>query len=256
MVIITNTMSGPEVPPLQPIVRKVVLVTDATKHCFVQTSIQYRLLHAIARPTVAFRRGLTAVVPAVSLHLFDAEELQSEISGHGLDDATGEERERILADWREHTEYTGLIHTGPGGHESAKWLWELLEDQGDDRGEERGEERGDAGTSGEPEQKEKEGEAVASVGVAGAVVGLAARITAGRLLYFTTGSSRAPPGGFKTLKPCQFKVDTLPDKSKEALPCAHTCTNALQLPIYESKQQLAERLSYALSEGGVGFGLA
>lgn len=81
-------------------------------------------------------------------------------------------------------------------------------------------------------------------------------ITPGKVLNFTTGSSRVPPGGFAALKPVKFKVETLLDKTTDALPCAHTCTNALQLPIYSSKEQLRNRLAYALAEGGVGFGLA
>ena len=81
-------------------------------------------------------------------------------------------------------------------------------------------------------------------------------ITPGKVLNFTTGSSRVPPGGFAALKPAKFRVETLVDKGSDALPCAHTCTNALQLPIYTSKEELTKRLTYALAEGGVGFGLA
>ncbi len=38
------------------------------------------------------------------------------------------------------------------------------------------------------------------------------------------------------------------------LPSAHTCFNQLDLPEYESKEQLVERLRVAVNEGNVGFG--
>ena len=34
------------------------------------------------------------------------------------------------------------------------------------------------------------------------------------------------------------------------------CTNSLQLPLYDNKEQLEARLGYALAEGAMGFGLA
>jgi E3 ubiquitin-protein ligase HUWE1 len=40
------------------------------------------------------------------------------------------------------------------------------------------------------------------------------------------------------------------------LPCARTCFNELQLPIYDSLEMLQSRLSLALREGVEGFGLA
>jgi E3 ubiquitin-protein ligase HUWE1 len=40
----------------------------------------------------------------------------------------------------------------------------------------------------------------------------------------------------------------------ERLPSAHTCFNQLDLPEYESKEVLRERLRMAIHEGATGFG--
>jgi E3 ubiquitin-protein ligase HUWE1 len=38
------------------------------------------------------------------------------------------------------------------------------------------------------------------------------------------------------------------------LPSAHTCFNQLDVPMYESYEQLKERLLIAINEGATGFG--
>lgn len=66
-----------------------------------------------------------------------------------------------------------------------------------------------------------------------------------------------PLEGFKALQgiggPQKFQIHKAfgrPDR----LPSAHTCFNQLDLPEYETKEQLRERLHVALYEGREGFG--
>ncbi|EEB13366.1 E3 ubiquitin-protein ligase Nedd-4, putative [Pediculus humanus corporis] len=75
-----------------------------------------------------------------------------------------------------------------------------------------------------------------------------------RLLQFTTGTSRVPMNGFKELYgsngPQLFTIEKwgTPDN----YPRAHTCFNRIDLPPYESYQQLREKLIKAI-EGSQGF---
>lgn len=75
-----------------------------------------------------------------------------------------------------------------------------------------------------------------------------------RLLQFVTGTSRVPMNGFKELHgsngPQLFTIEKwgTPDN----YPRSHTCFNRLDLPPYESYQQLREKLIYAI-EGSEGF---
>ncbi|XP_076549122.1 E3 ubiquitin-protein ligase Nedd4 isoform X4 [Osmia lignaria lignaria] len=75
-----------------------------------------------------------------------------------------------------------------------------------------------------------------------------------RLLQFVTGTSRVPMNGFKELYgsngPQLFTIEKwgTPDN----YPRAHTCFNRIDLPPYESYQQLREKLVKAI-EGSQGF---
>ncbi|XP_054277378.1 E3 ubiquitin-protein ligase Nedd-4-like isoform X2 [Macrosteles quadrilineatus] len=75
-----------------------------------------------------------------------------------------------------------------------------------------------------------------------------------RLLQFVTGTSRVPMNGFKELYgsngPQMFTIEKwgTPDN----YPRAHTCFNRLDLPPYESYQQLRDKLIKAI-EGSQGF---
>ena len=70
------------------------------------------------------------------------------------------------------------------------------------------------------------------------------------------GTSKVPLGGFKVLQgisgPQRFQIHK--SYGTDRLPSAHTCFNQLDLPEYESKEQLAERLAMAIHEGHEGFG--
>ncbi|XP_060805532.1 E3 ubiquitin-protein ligase Nedd-4 isoform X2 [Amyelois transitella] len=75
-----------------------------------------------------------------------------------------------------------------------------------------------------------------------------------RLLQFVTGTSRVPMNGFKELYgsngPQLFTIEKW--GAPENYPRAHTCFNRIDLPPYESYQQLREKLIKAI-EGSVGF---
>lgn len=75
-----------------------------------------------------------------------------------------------------------------------------------------------------------------------------------RLLQFVTGSSRVPIQGFKALQgsggssgPRLFTIN-LVGNNCIALPKAHTCFNRLDLPNYQSKEILYEKLTRAVEE--------
>ena len=77
-----------------------------------------------------------------------------------------------------------------------------------------------------------------------------------KLLQFVTGSSKIPMGGFANLEGMNGVSKFLICKAygKPArLPAAHTCFNQLDLPEYESADQLRERLLLAIREGATGF---
>jgi len=75
-------------------------------------------------------------------------------------------------------------------------------------------------------------------------------------LQFATGSSKVPLAGFAELQGMRgtqkFSIHKA-GGSSGALMSAHTCFNALDLPVYKSEEEMKEKLLYAISEGGGGF---
>jgi hypothetical protein len=79
------------------------------------------------------------------------------------------------------------------------------------------------------------------------------------LLQFVTGTSKVPVGGFSELQAISGRQKFQIQKAfgdKDRLPTAHTCFNQLDLPEYNTKEQLRERLLMAIHEGKEGFGFA
>ncbi|EGR33680.1 ubiquitin-protein ligase, putative [Ichthyophthirius multifiliis] len=70
-------------------------------------------------------------------------------------------------------------------------------------------------------------------------------------IFFLTGAFKVPFGGFEA-NPIEIF-----DKQGvvNSLPIAHTCFNKLELPVYQSKQQLQQKLIQAITEGSKGFHL-
>jgi len=78
-------------------------------------------------------------------------------------------------------------------------------------------------------------------------------------VQFVTGSSKVPLAGFAELPGMRgvqkFSIHKV-GGSSGSLMSAHTCFNSLDLPKYESEEQLREKLLYAITEGSGAFLLA
>lgn len=69
-----------------------------------------------------------------------------------------------------------------------------------------------------------------------------------QLLLFMTGSSQVPINGFKQFKDRGQPITIQPGGPRDRLPQAHTCVNTLDLPEYESREELNTRLNFAIQE--------
>ncbi|WUR04832.1 E3 ubiquitin-protein ligase [Vairimorpha necatrix] len=71
-----------------------------------------------------------------------------------------------------------------------------------------------------------------------------------KLLYFLTGSTRPPMGGFKHLRGkdsiTQFKISPIPSYNDTKLPWTSSCYNNLHLPLYSTEEILREKLKKAV----------
>ncbi|KAK8165547.1 hypothetical protein BKA80DRAFT_342647 [Phyllosticta citrichinensis] len=80
-----------------------------------------------------------------------------------------------------------------------------------------------------------------------------------KLLQFVTGTSKVPLNGFKELEGMNgfSKFNIHRDfGSKDRLPSSHTCFNQLDLPEYESYEQLRQQVYTAMTAGSEYFGFA
>lgn len=78
-----------------------------------------------------------------------------------------------------------------------------------------------------------------------------------RLLQFSTGSSRVPVQGFKALtsydgRLCWFTLNAVP-YPENSYPCAHTCFNRIDLPVYPTKEELEVVLTQIINMEVTGF---
>jgi E3 ubiquitin-protein ligase HUWE1 len=80
-----------------------------------------------------------------------------------------------------------------------------------------------------------------------------------KLLQFITGTSKVPLAGFKELEGmnghCRFSIHR-DYGSSDRLPSSHTCFNQLDLPGYESYEQLRRSVLMAITAGSGYFGFA
>jgi len=78
-----------------------------------------------------------------------------------------------------------------------------------------------------------------------------------RLLQFCTGTSKVPLDGFQYLQgisvPQKFQIHRA-SNYRGHLISAHTCFNQLDLPEYSSKEELHQKLIFAIHEASEGFG--
>ena len=79
-----------------------------------------------------------------------------------------------------------------------------------------------------------------------------------KLLQFITGTSKVPLNGFKDLEGIHGTTKTSLHRSpqKEQLPTSHTCFNQLDLPSYDSYEELRSKMMIATELGTEGFGFA
>lgn len=80
-----------------------------------------------------------------------------------------------------------------------------------------------------------------------------------RLLQFATGSSHVPVEGFRAMqshdgKLCRFCLKSI-SRDHAKYPIAHTCFNRLDIPMYETKAELATAMSTVIDMEVCGFGL-
>ena len=120
-----------------------------------------------------------------------------------------------MEDWQANTIYKGLFEVGGKSHQVVQWFWEVVQEDFDQE-------------------------------------------IRARLLKFSTGSSGVPNSGFAYLQGIdgnvkKFTIHGL-DTTTYMLPYSHTCFNRIDLPLYESKEELKEKLKYAITTSYVGFG--
>jgi len=118
-----------------------------------------------------------------------------------------------LVNWQEHTEYSGGYDRKGSKHEVCGWFWEVV---------------------GEYDHELK-----------------------ARLLQFVTGTSGVPAKGFSSLQGNDGNVRkfTIHGVSLETClyPRSHTCFNRIDLPLYETKDDLGEKLKIAITMASTGF---
>ncbi|KAK8849972.1 hypothetical protein M9Y10_018565 [Tritrichomonas musculus] len=68
-----------------------------------------------------------------------------------------------------------------------------------------------------------------------------------KLLLFITGTSTMPLNGFNFYKQIGRPIKIIPGGGESRLPCAHTCTNTLELPRYTSEEELNRKLLTAIN---------
>ena len=121
-----------------------------------------------------------------------------------------------MADWEANTIYSGIYEHKAKQDQVITWFWEVVRDDFDQE-------------------------------------------TKARLLQFVTGTSGVPSRGFSVLQGNDGNIKKFTvhgvDKGAYFYPRAHTCFNRLDLPNYETKKELEEKLRLAVTTSCIGFGL-
>ena len=78
-----------------------------------------------------------------------------------------------------------------------------------------------------------------------------------KLLQFATGTSRVPAQGFAALQSYdgnlrQFCITSV-TKAQSSMPRSHTCFNRIDLPLYDTMEELDQMLGLAVNYGMTGF---
>jgi len=120
-----------------------------------------------------------------------------------------------MNDWMVHTEYSGEYNRLGPNHEVCVWFWEIVSDY---------------------DQEMK-----------------------ARLLQFITGTSGVPANGFSSLQGNDGNIlrFTIEGVSLDmcVYPRSHTCFNRIDLPLYETRDELEDKLRVAVTMAATGFDL-
>eukprot|EP00762_Andalucia_godoyi_P004423 ANDGO_08196.mRNA.1 E3 ubiquitin-protein ligase UPL1 len=174
-------------------------LSDATKYQYCE-ELEKNTLTGAEWAYRALSRGFGDLIPASSVRLFSAVDLQLALCGTASFDVLS-----LVT----HTQYTqGYSSDAP----AVGFLWNTLQEFSD---------------------LEKQ-----------------------KFLQFVTGSSRVPPGGFKSLAP-KFTIQKIPLMTESGkglkLPSASTCFHLLKWPEYKSAEDAKRSLRIAVEEGAEGF---
>jgi HECT-domain (ubiquitin-transferase) len=119
-----------------------------------------------------------------------------------------------IEDWMANTIYKGLFELEGRNHPVVKWFWEIVRDEFDQE-------------------------------------------MRARLLQFSTGTSGVPLRGFAYLQGIDGNIKKFTiqgvDRKMYMYPKSHTCFNRIDLPCYETKRELLETLTIAVTTSYVGF---
>jgi hypothetical protein len=194
-----------------------IAVTNANKLEYVQLVAEARTTGSVAQQLRSFAAAFWDVLPRQYVGIFEPAELELLISGAPSID---------VDDWQRHSTVVGFAPDAP----QIQWFWRLVR------------------TLTLADQQ--------------------------RLLQFATGCPSVPAGGFARLggpnghQPfcitlyehngvASSSSSSSTSSSKTAmLPTASTCFNMLRLPMYDSEEQLRERLLVAIRQGNEGFSFA
>lgn len=117
-------------------------------------------------------------------------------------------------DWMANTNYIGKYEAKRGSHQVCRWFWEIVREEFDHE-------------------------------------------MRARLLQFVTATSGVPSRGFSVLQGNDGNVKKFTingvDSTTYPFPRAHTCFNRIDLPVYDSKKLLLERLKIAVATSITGF---
>eukprot|EP00579_Thalassiosira_antarctica_P012180 CAMPEP_0201918678 /NCGR_PEP_ID=MMETSP0903-20130614/7762_1 /ASSEMBLY_ACC=CAM_ASM_000552 /TAXON_ID=420261 /ORGANISM="Thalassiosira antarctica, Strain CCMP982" /LENGTH=769 /DNA_ID=CAMNT_0048455033 /DNA_START=136 /DNA_END=2445 /DNA_ORIENTATION=+ len=117
------------------------------------------------------------------------------------------------ANWMEHTEYTGEYDRKGAHHEVCVWFWEVVS---------------------EYDQEMR-----------------------ARLLQFVTGTSGVPANGFSSLQGSDGNIRKFTIQGVGLDTCvyprSHTCFNRIDLPLYDTREDLEEKLRIAVTMAATGF---
>jgi E3 ubiquitin-protein ligase NEDD4 len=200
---------------------------------YLEACLKYRMCDRFKPQLNELLLGFFDIIPEPLLTIFDFQELELLMCGMPEID---------IDDWKEHTEYCGEFdHTG-GDHEVCEWFWEVVGDL--DR-----------------EMKARLLQFVTGMYLCGGLCTFHKRSSRqGSSCYCfvaSTGTSGVPARGFGVLQGNDGNVRKFTIHGVNLGVClyprAHTCFNRIDLPMYESKEDLREKLKLAVTMVATGF---